>query len=66
MNIKVIEEKYEKEHNEALLKLRNCQSSINVRSCSECEGFIDCETRKDYVEKTYKSMSKDTSGGFEF
>lgn len=66
MSNKEIEKKYETEHNEALLRLRKCQSRTNVRSCSECKDFIDCKTRKDYVEKTYKSMSKDSSGGFEF
>lgn len=58
-------DKYEKEHMEALDKLEECKHRIKD-SCTPCKDFFKCETRSDYVKKTYKSMNKDKKGGFEF
>ena len=58
-------DKYELAHSMALDKLKACNQRIN-NSCMQCNIFFNCETRKNYVKKTYESMSKDTSGGFEF
>ena len=58
-------DKYELAHSMALKKLKACNQRIN-NSCMQCNIFFDCELRKHYVLTTYQSMSKDTSGGFEF
>ena len=58
-------DKYELAHSVALEKLKACNQRIN-NSCMQCNIFFACELRKHYVLTTYKSMSKDTSGGFEF
>ncbi|MCD8213328.1 MAG: hypothetical protein LUC34_04690 [Campylobacter sp.] len=48
---------------EALLQ---CQKQNELKSCSDCEKFFDCLTRKEYVDACYNSMSKGSSGGFDF
>ena len=58
-------DKYEIAHSMALDKLKACNQRIN-NSCINCSIFFTCELRKHYVLTTYQSMSKDTSGGFEF
>lgn len=58
-------DKYELAHSMALDKLKACNQRIK-NSCMQCNMFFDCELRKHYVLTTYQSMSKDTSGGFEF
>ena len=58
-------DKYELAHSVALDKLKSCNQRIN-NSCMQCNIFFNCETRKHYVKTTYESMSKNTSGGFEF
>jgi hypothetical protein len=50
----------------ATKKLRECQDSLNLKSCFDCEKLFDCEIRKSYIDAVYKSMSKGQSGGFEF
>jgi len=47
-------------------KLRECQNSMNLKSCFDCKKLFACEIRKDYIDAVYKSMSKGQSGGFEF
>jgi hypothetical protein len=46
--------------------LVKCQNDHNVDSCSKCEHYIGCDTRKQYVLSVYESMSKGEIGGFEF
>lgn len=58
-------DKYELAHSVALDKLKDCNQRTN-NSCMQCNIFFTCELRKHYVKTTYESMSKDTSGGFEF
>jgi hypothetical protein len=47
-------------------ELQACQEKHQVKSCSDCEQFIGCELRKEYVKHVYESMSQGQTGGFEF
>lgn len=58
-------DKYEQEHNKALNKLKECENRVKD-SCTPCKDFFECKTRAEYVTKTYQSMSKGKTGGFEF
>ncbi|MDA3945282.1 MAG: hypothetical protein PF439_01190 [Helicobacteraceae bacterium] len=58
----VFEERLEEE----ILKLKKCQEEKQLKSCSLCEHYIGCETRRAYVQAVYDSMSKGETGGFEF
>lgn len=49
-----------------LEKLQDCQVKNSVKSCSDCEHFLSCELRTDYIKSVYGSMSKGDTGGFEF
>lgn len=51
---------------EMLEKLQKCQQDKKYTSCSECEEFLKCELRSEYVNAVYNSMSKGDTGGFEF
>ncbi len=57
---------YERQLDAELERLAACQNEHDVKSCSECEHFIGCETRQTYVNAVYNSMSKGDTGGFEF
>jgi hypothetical protein len=46
--------------------LKTCQSEKQLNGCEKCPQIIECETRKAYVKAVYESMSKGSSGGFEF
>ena len=50
----------------ALAAMQQCQKEKAVKSCSLCEFYIGCETRRAYVQAVYDSMSKGETGGFEF
>ncbi|MCR4941270.1 MAG: hypothetical protein K5978_00570 [Campylobacter sp.] len=47
-------------------KLQDCQSEKNLNSCFKCNEIFECQTRKDFVDSAYDSMSKGNVGGFEF
>ncbi|MEE8588142.1 MAG: hypothetical protein V3S80_02205 [Sulfurimonadaceae bacterium] len=49
-----------------LVKIQQCQVEKQLKSCSLCEFYIGCETRRAYVQAVYDSMSKGETGGFEF
>lgn len=49
-----------------LVELKKCQESNTLKSCTPCEKFFSCELRKRYVQGVYDSMSKGSTGGFEF
>lgn len=59
-------DKYEKEAKQAREELNDCKDFKKNMSCWNCVDFFSCKIRKEYVAKTYKAMSKDSSGGFEF
>lgn len=47
-------------------ELKVCQESNNLKSCTPCNKFFECELRKKYVIAVYESMNKGSGGGFEF
>ncbi len=59
-------DKYKQNLENATEKLKECQKSLELKSCFNCEKVLDCEIRKEYIDAVYKSMSKGQSGGFEF
>ena len=49
--------------------MQECQKQKGRKSCFNCEAFFDCETRIEYVNSCYNSMSKGNTGsdgGFDF
>lgn len=46
--------------------LQNCQMQKGQNSCFNCDEIFTCQTRKEYVDAVYNSMSKGSSGGFDF
>ncbi len=61
-----LQDKFEEYLDEMVIKLQDCQKQKNVESCSLCQSFIGCELRSEYVKAVYNSMSKGSTGGFEF
>lgn len=59
-------DKFELHLNEMLVKLEDCQKQYSLNTCSDCEHYLSCELRSDYVKSVYNSMSKGDTGGFEF
>jgi len=59
-------DKFEKHLDEMILKLQKCQQDRDLKSCSDCENYLGCELRSDYIKSVYNSMSKGETGGFEF
>ena len=57
---------FEQRVDEAILKLQACQNEKNLKSCSACTHYLECELRTTYVRTVYESMSKGEIGGFEF
>lgn len=59
-------DKFELHLDEMIVKLQSCQDNRSLNSCSNCEFYLTCELRTDYVKSVYNSMSKGDTGGFEF
>jgi len=59
-------DKFEIHLDEMIVKLQNCQQQKNMKSCSDCEHYLACELRTEYIKSVYNSMSKGDTGGFEF
>ena len=59
-------DKFEIHLDEMIVKLQECQVQKNLKTCSDCEHYLDCELRSDYIKSVYNSMSKGETGGFEF
>jgi len=59
-------DKFEIHLDEMIVKLQQCQVEKNLKSCSDCEHYLGCELRGDYIKSVYNSMSKGETGGFEF
>ena len=49
-----------------LVELKSCQDTNNLKSCTPCGKFFECELRKKYIIAVYESMNKGAGGGFEF
>lgn len=47
-------------------KLKQCQNTKQLDSCTKCSEFFECEIRKLYIKSVYESMNKGSTGGFEF
>lgn len=61
-----LQDKFEQYLDEMVIKLQDCQKQKSVESCSLCQSFMGCELRSEYVKAVYNSMSKGSTGGFEF
>ncbi|MDD5372223.1 MAG: hypothetical protein PHO62_02230 [Sulfurimonas sp.] len=59
-------DRFELHLEEMIVKLQSCQKNRELKSCSNCELYLKCELRADYVKSVYNSMSKGDTGGFEF
>ena len=59
-------DKFELHLDEMIKKVQECQQNRGHKSCSQCEFYIGCELRDEYVKAVYNSMSKGETGGFEF
>ncbi|RAX53891.1 hypothetical protein CCY99_05795 [Helicobacter sp. 16-1353] len=57
---------FQKELDEKIIKLQDCQKNKNLDSCLKCENIVGCEIRKDYVDSVYASMNKGSGGFFNF
>lgn len=48
-------------------ELKECQAKNSLNSCMNCDLFLKCDLRKDYVLSVYQSMNEDMKqGGFDF
>jgi len=59
-------DKYEEDLENKIKELKACQNKNKIKSCQQCDIYIDCWLRKKYVSTVYSSMSKGNTGGFEF
>jgi hypothetical protein len=59
-------DKFELHLDEMIVKVQNCQEEKSLPSCSQCEQFLKCTLRQEYINAVYNSMSKGDTGGFEF
>jgi hypothetical protein len=59
-------DKYQKELDKKKKSLQECQKEKDLNSCMKCDKIFECQTRKEYVEAVYESMSQGVAGGFEF
>ena len=62
----IVLDEWELKLEKMLVELKNCQESNNLKSCTPCSVFFECELRKKYVIAVYESMNKGSGGGFEF
>mgnify|MGYP000111267575 CR=1 FL=1 len=49
-----------------LAELKVCQNTKQYDTCTKCSLFFDCDVRRSYIKAVYESMSKGSTGGFEF
>jgi hypothetical protein len=60
------EDKYQKQLDDKLKELRECQEKRGLKSCMPCPEIVGCKLRNEYVNAVYLSMNKGQGGGFEF
>lgn len=60
------QDEFEKDLDEKLIELKECQDSHDFKGCEPCDEFFSCILRSYYVKAVYKSMSEDSTGGFNF
>lgn len=62
-----IRDEFEQDMDKKKEILISCQNNKGLKSCYNCDEIFSCNTRKDYVDAVYNSMSKGkTEGGFDF
>lgn len=49
-----------------IARLKECQASNGLNSCTNCELFFECKVRKEYVDATYEKMNEGRGGEFDF
>ncbi len=59
-------DQFEKKLEEQILTISECQKKHQLNSCLKCSQLIGCKVRQAYVIAVYNSMSKGSTGGFEF
>ena len=48
-------------------ELKECQTKNSLNSCMNCDLFLNCSLRSEYVLSAYHSMNEDMKqGGFDF
>ncbi|MDR2638657.1 MAG: hypothetical protein LBC09_02330 [Helicobacteraceae bacterium] len=57
---------FEKKREEQRAIVLSCQQARGLNSCFACDKTLECETRTQYVNAVYLSMSKGKSGSFDF
>lgn len=57
---------FEEKLTDAMNAMQACQKERNLESCYVCEACVGCEIRTAYVRCVYESMSKGSTGGFDF
>ena len=62
----IVRDEWELELDKVFEELQQCQVSNTLDSCNPCPKFFECDLRHSYVKAVYESMSKGSSGGFEF
>jgi hypothetical protein len=65
-NHNIVIDEWEIKLDKKIVELKTCQESNQLKSCSPCGQFFECELRKKYVITVYESMNKGAGGGFEF
>jgi len=60
------QDKFENHLDEMIQKVQICQTEKSMKSCSDCEHYLSCNLRTEYIKSVYNSMSKGETGGFEF
>ena len=57
----------EEKLDDKIKELKECQVKNSLNSCMECDLFLKCDLRKEYVLSAYQSMNEDMNdGGFDF
>jgi hypothetical protein len=60
-------DQYEESLQKETERLKECLSKEGLSSCYSCPKVTEkCEIQQSYVKAVYKSMSKDSEGGFDF
>ena len=57
----------EEKLDDKIKELQKCQANNGLDSCMNCDLFLKCDLRKEYVLSAYESMNEDMKqGGFDF
>ena len=65
-NIEISQDEWDLKMSDKSSLLKQCQTSKNYTSCISCSSLLKCNIRDAYVKSVYDSMSKGSTGGFEF